>query len=128
MAEKPNIATFTNPDDVGEFIAKLLDIDNEDTFFDIHVYNEDKLVVLEYSQVPYDGSYGGRFEYIDEDSEIVTNKYLPDGTWLQVHSDSEYEEQLVEFLRKHPNYKMNEWGKWILTEDFDNDNNESTAN
>ena len=128
MAEKPNVATFTSVEDAGEFVSKLLDIDNEDTFFDIHVYMEEGLVVLEYVQVPYDGSYGGKFEYVDSDSEIVTNKYLPDGTWIQVHSESEYEEELVKFLRSHPNYVMNDWGQWTLEENFDDDNDKSVSN
>jgi len=86
---------------------------------DIHIYAEDcGAFILEWANIPWDKSYGGRFEYIAEGQCIMLEKELPDGTIALVFDEEEYKDQLTEFLKEHPEYKQNQFGRWYTDDDL----------
>ena len=55
-----------------DLIKTLLDINNksEDHFNEIHITTDSYCTIVEWVYIPIDRSYGGKFEFIDEDEYI----------------------------------------------------------
>ena len=104
------------------------------------MYKEDEAVVVEWCYKWYDKSMGNdRFEFLGDDDTIMTEVYLPDNSSVYVKNEDEAKEILDDFLKEHPYYKKNEWGRWYnenehkewkewfkeipTTEDFDEKDN-----
>lgn len=102
-----------------DLINYLLDYNSKSEYYyyDIHITTDGFCVIVEWENLPYDGSYGGRFEYVEEDQYIMTEKQMPDDTYIMVHDEDEYNELLDEFLKENPGYYKNEWGRWCNEED-----------
>ena len=89
----------------------------EDDYNEIHIYQDDFITVVEWEQVPFNGEYGGKFEYIDEEHLVLKEVRFPDNhiEWLK---DGEEEEALKDFLKEHPEYTKDEYGFWVLDEKY----------
>lgn len=89
---------------------------SDDDYYEIHITSDGYCMIIEFEKVPYSREFGGRFEYVDEDQCIMTEKQLPDDTYVLVHDEDEYKELLDDFLKENPNYEKNEFGRWINTD------------
>lgn len=101
---------------------ELVDVllkDNDDLFNDTHIYIEDVGVVVEWAQVPFDHSYGGRFAFVDEDAEVMLFKDFPDGHYEYFSNEEEYKEAFDQWLKDNPKWKKNQWGMWVEEENED---------
>ena len=100
-------------------MAKLLDFLMNEAYGagthynDIHIKPEDcEAFIVEWEQVPWDHSFGGRFAYLNEDEVIMKEIRFPDGTYE--HVIPEYaNEVMTDWLREHPYWKKNKFGNWI---------------
>ena len=115
-----NSMYFTNKDQALDFIKTLLDLSITDEEFcnDIHVYNEDEAILVEWVQRPYSGEYGGSIQYIKEDQQVMYEREFPDNHCEFFFSEDEYKEALDEWLKEHPTYKQNQWGRWYDERDY----------
>ena len=60
-----------------KFVSILLEqsYSKSNLYNDIHIYPEDLgAFIVEWVQLPWDHCYGGRFEYVDEEHEVVPIK------------------------------------------------------
>ena len=98
---------FTNRKYADAFIKFMLDynqdLDNND-YFEIHIYQEETGIIVEFDKVPYSGEWGGRFKYIDEDEEVGINLCLPDNSYVFVRK-YEAEDYLNDWLKDNPEYR-----------------------
>jgi hypothetical protein len=109
--------------DMAKFIQILMDqCYPEDCDFklynDIHIRPEDcGAFVVEWSQEPWDQSYGGRFQYVGEDQAVRTEYEFPDEHYEYLSGDDEYEERLDEFLAEEKargiEWVKSEFGRWV---------------
>lgn len=86
MSVSINSLTFdaTKPNERKHFEAFLktlidynADFDN-DHFNDIHIKQEENLIVLEWMQIPYSHEWGGTWQFVGEDEVIMKEVYFPD--------------------------------------------------
>lgn len=84
---------------------------DSDQYNDIHIYQEESLIVLEWVQTPYSKEYGAEFKLIDEDEVVLKDISLPDGTHSFVANDFEKEYQYANWIKEHPSWKfgINGW-------------------
>lgn len=102
-----------------KFLTALMELcysPNTEYLNDIHIIPEDcGAFTVEWIQVPWDRSFGGRFSYVEDDYEIVKAYDLPDKTFEYFHDDNEYEEFLKDWLKNNPGWSkhpiMNTWVK-----------------
>ena len=104
-----------------ENMKKLLkflveDYDSEDYYNEVHITSDGYCTIVEWETVPYDGSFGGKFEYVDVDHEVLKQLWFPDNHYEYVFDDDE-EEVLEEWLKDNPGYKKNNYGSWYKEED-----------
>lgn len=105
-----------------DFLLKLSYSDKTEYYNDIHLYPADcGAFILEWVQVPWDKSFGGRFEYLDEEQEIVKAYDLPDKTFEYFHNDEEYKDFLNDWLKNNPGWKKhNVMNTWVKEESYEN--------
>lgn len=138
MNKKCNYMAFT-PEETekglaNDLITYLLKFNKESESYynDIHITTDSYCTIVEWETVPYDHCFGGKFEYIDEDEEVVKNLELPDGhiEFVPVKDADNY---LADWLTDHPEWTKNKYGRWVeITPDLpevdsgpsDNDLNE----
>lgn len=98
---------FTNRKYADNFIKFMLDynqdLDNED-YFEIHIYQEETGIIVEFDKVPFSWEWGGRFKYMDEDEEVGINLCLPDNSYVFVRK-YEAEDYLNDWLKDNPEYR-----------------------
>lgn len=98
-----------------KFIELLLELDENDYkgCHDIHLYREENAITVEWCYKWYDKSMGNdRFEFLGEDDVVMTEVFLPDNSSVYVKNADEEKEVLEDWLKEHPTYKKNEWGRW----------------
>ena len=104
-----------------ENMKKLLkflveDYDSEDYYNEVHITSDGYCTIVEWELVTYDGSLGGKFEYVDEDHEVLKQLIFPDNHYEYV-LDCDEEKVLEEWLKEHPEYVKNEYGRWVNKEE-----------
>lgn len=116
MNKKCNSMYFTDLNEATEFIKHLHQLslsDSDDLYNDIHTYTEEHAVIVEWEQIPYEHEYGGTFQYVDEDEEVMLYRTFPDNHGEYFHDEGEFNEALTEWLRENPGYVKNSWGRWV---------------
>ena len=102
---------------MAEFIAVLCrnTYESENLMNDIHIKPEDiGAFAVEWVQVPWDHSYGGKFEFVDEDQEVCDDLVLPDGSRDYTPDGEDY---LKWWLEENPGWEKEEWGHWHKNEE-----------
>ena len=119
-----NKQTFNSRTENGrQHFQKLLDTlldynsDFEEKYFnDIHIYQEDDLIIIEWDEVPYSHEWGGKWQYIEEDDVVMKDVEFPDGHFEQLFPD-EVEERLADWHKENPEWIKNCWGIWYNIEE-----------
>lgn len=116
-----------------ELVKYLIGLSYEEDsplYCDIRIVPEDMgAVTVQWAQVPWGHEYGGEFRYIDSDAGqvVMFEQELPDGSITPVYSEAEGEELLQEWLKEHPQWKRNSFGRWFdETEIIPNDTKEQS--
>lgn len=95
----PNKMVFSEQECANSFILWLTNYNknnnDNDQYNDIHIYQEDEFIVVEWVQIPYNHEYGGKFEFVDENQSIVTEFTYPDGEYGYAF-DKEDKNKLIE--------------------------------
>ena len=102
--KKTNSMYFTDKEEAIKFIDTLhqISLNDEEYYNDIHTYVEESAIIVEWEQVPYDKSFGGTFQYVDEgDGEtIMLEREFPDKHYDYFHSEEEFKEALDKWYKK----------------------------
>lgn len=97
-----------------KFIDFVIEYNKEanDYHIDMHIWYDGCTTVIDYAQLNYDYDKGQAFEFVGEDYQIMKIVQLPDNTITYAYDDEEEKEIIEEFLKEHPHYKKNEYGRW----------------
>ena len=93
--------------ELSEFVSLLMKqcYGKGDNYNDIHIRPEDcGAFSVEWASSPWDHSYGGRFEYVEEDQAVMTEYTFPDNHCEMCFDEEDFKERLTEFLNDHPEY------------------------
>lgn len=101
------------------FLKVLLDYnankDNDD-YNDIHIYQEETLMIIEWDKIPYNHEWGGSFQYIDFDDAVMKDVTFPDEHHEYLFP-SEVDDELKKWHDKHPEWVKTEYGTWTNMEE-----------
>lgn len=89
-------------------------LNNDYHFNDVHITTDGETLIVEWEQVPYDHSFGGSFQYVEEDCLVMRDLDLPDGGNTFIPQDDDPEEYLKEWLNEHPGWKRSDYGHWVF--------------
>ena len=71
-----NSMSFTPKDvekgELRKFLDTLLSMDLDERYNEIHIWSDSFCTIVDWECVPWDHSYGGTFEYVDEDHEVIS--------------------------------------------------------
>lgn len=75
-----------------ELLNSLIEynLQSRSSYLDIHIYQEESSIIIEWAQVFYDGvDYGEHFVLIDEEHCVVKEVILPDSTIVYAISEED---------------------------------------
>ena len=88
--------------------------DNSGFYNDIHIIPTDcGDFVVEWVQRPWDDTFGGHFEFLEEDEEVYKQVRLPNNEYIWVPKRQSEHEVIREWLKDNPGYELNEYGVWV---------------
>ncbi len=100
------------------FIWTLLQDRNDLYYNDIHIHEEERYLILDWTQVYFDtGRESGSFQFVDYDQYVMKEIYFPDGHYEYVTSPEEEEEKRSEWQKENPEWTKNEYGTWVNEEE-----------
>lgn len=85
---------------------------DEECYNDIHIYQEEMFIVLEWERIPYSHDWGGKFKFIDEDAVVMFEKYFPDNHSELCYDEDDYNERLELWLKDNPGWVKTPYGTW----------------
>lgn len=90
-------------------------IKNQHSYYDIHITTDGYCIIVEWSDVIYDiQSECGKFEFVDYDQIIMTEKFFPDNHSEMCYDEDDYRERLNDFLATHPGWvQEGPYGRWV---------------
>ena len=89
--------------------AELRDADHKYT--NINIINDGYCTIVQYCEV-YFNLDDPCFEFVDEGEYVATVLELPDESTVLCWNKEDAQETLDEFLKDHPYYKKNQYGRW----------------
>lgn len=118
MSREYNSMSFT-PEEVKKGLhTSLIDYlislqySSEHRFNDIHITSDSYCLIVEWVFVPFDHSYGGSFQYVDEDEHVMREVELPSGGYEFIFADEDPNEYLKDWLKEHPGWTRDHFGHW----------------
>ncbi len=97
-----------------DFLKVLLDYNqkSETRYNEIHIYPEDRALIIEWSNKPYKYD-DGKFVYVrSDDQKVMTEYFLPDNSSGWFDCEEEYSEYLNEWLKENPGWIKTNYGTW----------------
>ena len=87
---------------------------NDSQYYDIHITSDGYCSIVEWADVSYNQKYGpeGKFEFVDCDQVIMTEKTFPDNHTELCYDEEDYQERLKEFLENNPGWEKTTYGTW----------------
>ena len=103
---------------VNELVGFLLNQNTqlEGSYNEIRITSDGYCTIVEWATVPYDGEWGGKFQFIDVDHEVFKEVIFPDNHYEYLR-DNEEEEAIKEWLEENPGWKKNDYGIWVNEEE-----------
>lgn len=100
------------------FIWMLLQDRNDLYYNDIHIREEERYLILDWTQVYFDTEReSGSFQFVDYDQYVMKEIYFPDGHYEYVTSPEEEEEKRSEWQKENPEWTKNKYGTWVNEEE-----------
>lgn len=99
-----------------EFIANLLNhnIKSMDDYADIHIYQEEDLIIVEWAQVFYDDDFPqDHFILLDCDHSLVKEVIMPDNSILCIFDSEDEEEAIHRWHEENPGWSKID-NRWIF--------------
>lgn len=106
---------------VGEFVDFLVKQDAKSNevkershtggYTNINITSDSYCVIVQWCEVFFDDD-SPKFEFVDEGETVATVLELPDNSTVLCWDEDDAQEYLNEFLKEHPYYKKNEYGRW----------------
>ena len=98
-----------------KFLATLLNHNRDclDNYNDIHIYQEEDLIIIEWCQKHYNNEFfeDRGFKFVDCDQEVMTELILPDNSSEFVEPGKE-DIALQEWLEENPGWYKDDNGRW----------------
>lgn len=90
----------------------------ESGYYDIHITSDSYCTIVEWVDINYEFQYEeGKWDFVDADEEVYKGIYLPDNT-TQYVPRSEADKVLPDWLKEHPNWKQDSWGRWYDVDEY----------
>lgn len=110
-----------------DLIAYLLSYNqkSKSSYFDIHITSDGFCTIVEFASLTYDiTSETEGFVFMDEEHYLLKRVEFPDGHY-DYFDDDEAEEVFNNWLKEHPGWVKDEFGRWCLVchGDTDGDKN-----
>ena len=127
---KINSVAFT-PEEVKQnlhmgLIVYLLSFNqkSENSFFDIHITTDGLCTIVEFANITrgINDTLEG-FVYMDEDHYLLKRVEFPDGHYDYL-DDNEAEDVFNDWLKEHPGWEKDKFGRWYLACHGDTDGDE----
>lgn len=84
------------------------------SYFDIHITSDGFCTIVEFVSLTYDiNSETEGFVFMDEEHELLKRVEFPDGHYDYLN-DNEAEEVFNNWLKEHPGWGKDEFGRWYL--------------
>ena len=84
------------------------------SYYDIHITSDGYCTMIQFNDVSFDPTQeSGKFEFVDYDEQVMKEVEMPDGTCQYIFREEDSEEVIKEFLKEHPNYYKNQFGRWV---------------
>ena len=84
---------------------------DEKHYNDIHIYQEEMFIVLEWENVPYSHEWGGKWVHLEVDEVVMKEVHFPDNHYEYMFPE-EVNERFNEWLKENPEWHKNQWGIW----------------
>lgn len=118
-----NSMTFT-PKEVEDGLAReaigfimSLSAKSDTHMAELAVTTDGYCTTVKWIWVPYDRSYGGKFEFVDDGEEVMREVELPDGSWSYIGKNDDQEAYIGDWLSRNPGWHRDSHGRWERTED-----------
>lgn len=106
---------------VGEFVEFLMQQDMKSNevkekshtggYTNINITSDSYCVIVQWCDVFFDDN-SPKFEFVNEGETVATVLELPDNSTVLCWDEDDAQEYLDDFLKEHPYYKKNEYGRW----------------
>ena len=83
-------------------------------YTNINIKHDGYCTIVQYCEVFFDED-DPCFEFVDEGEHVATVLVLPDNTTVLCWDQEDADETLKDFLKNHPYYVQNEYGRWYDT-------------
>ena len=93
---------------------------SEDYYFDIHITTDRFCTIVEFACVSYEEINDNGFVFMDDDHFLLKRVVFPDGHY-DFLDDDEAEEVFNNWLKEHPGWVKDEFGRWHSKEDCSED-------
>ena len=80
-------------------------------FTNINITSDGDMVVVQYRDA-YRDDDDCQFRFVDYDQHVAKILYLPDNSTILCWDEDDAKEALDDFLKEHPYYKQNRYGRW----------------
>ena len=112
-----NSMSFDSKEDKKFFDSLLhflidMNMNSTEYYNEIHIYQEERLIIVEWEQVPFSGEWGGKFKFVEEDQTVMKSYELPNGEWIMFETEDEYKEYLEDWLKDNPGWVKTSYGRW----------------
>lgn len=118
MKTKYNSMSFSAEDIENGLLDKLLKYfieyneKSNEVFMDVHMWTDGTTTVVDWFEHYYDDCCGDeKFEFVDDQHVVMRALELPDESTIYLF-DEECDEYLNNWLKEHPTYKKNMYGRW----------------
>lgn len=97
-----------------KFIASLLqhNIESMDDYADIHIYQEETLIIVEWTQIFYDDDFPqNRFVLLDDEHALIKELIMPDNSILCIFEHEDEQAAIDRWHKDNPGWikKDNTW-------------------
>ena len=101
-------------------LLKLLMVDNDKGYNDLHIYQDDFYYIIEWVQNDWSNEYNtnNHWRLLEPEDTIYTDIYLPDHTYQSIPKGTE-EEFMINWHKENPGWFKNEYGVWVNKKEND---------
>lgn len=92
---------------------------SESHFNEVHITTDGYCLIVNWICRSYEESYGGRFDFVDEDEEVLKEVDFPDGHFEYIER-GRVQEAIDEWLKENKGYAKDRYGRWYKEDEVKN--------